>query len=247
MEEREVNALLKAAKSLAPPGSKKAKREPFTPTQIIAICNHLDLDSPLDSAVFACLTTCFYSCARLGEFTIPTLSSFETSRHISPSLVFEAVDRWNNRVKKFKLPFTKTSQAGEDVFWSTQAGLSDPRAAFENHLRVNEPPHLGPLFAYRHGLGHRPLTKGEFLSRLTSASTSAGLTPLQGHSIRIGGTLEYLLRGMPFDVVKTMGRWSSDAFTGYLRRHAQVLAPYLQDKPEVHDQFIRLAMPRPRS
>lgn len=239
--------MLKASRSLAPASSKKPQRLPFTPAHILSLRSHLDLSSPLDAAVFACLTTCFYSCARLGEFTVPTLSSFDPSRHVSPSQAHEDQDRHFNNVKKFSLPFTKTSQSGEDVFWGTQSDLSDPRAAFENHLLVNSPPPEGPLFAYRFGSVHRPLTKREFLKRLASASKSAGVEPLQGHGIRIGGTLEYLLRGVPFDVVKTMGRWSSDAFTGYLRRHAQVLAPYLQDTPAIHDRFIRLAMPRPRS
>lgn len=74
----------------------------------------------------------------------------------------------------------------------------------------------------------------------------AGLDPLQGHAIRIGATLEYLLRNVPFDVVKTMGRWASDAFQLYLRNHAQILAPYLQATPILQDEFLRLTMPQVR-
>lgn len=222
-------------------------RLPFTLDYILKLRSFLDLSLPLDSAVYACLTTCFYSCARLGEFVLPTLSAFNAARHITPAQALEDVDRKGRKVKKFKLPFTKTSPTGEDVFWGSQSGLTDPRAAFDNHISVNNPPANGPLFAYRYKNAYRALTKREFLKRLSTVSLMAGLDPLQGHSIRIGGTLEYLLRGVPFDVVKTMGRWSSDAFTGYLRRHAQVLAPYLQDTPEVHNRFIRLAMPLPRS
>ncbi|KAG2072798.1 hypothetical protein BDR04DRAFT_976873, partial [Suillus decipiens] len=52
------------------------------------------------------------------------------------------------------------------------------------------------------------------------------------HAIRISATLEYLLCHVPFDVVKTMGRWeASDAFQCYLREHAQILAPYPQATP----------------
>jgi hypothetical protein len=46
-----------------------------------------------------------------------------------------------------------------------------------------------------------------------------------GHSIRIGATLEYLLRGVPFEAMKSIGRWSSDSFSKYLRKHAQILRP----------------------
>ena len=71
----------------------------------------------------------------------------------------------------------------------------------------------------------------------------AGAGKLQGHSIRIGSTLKYLLRGVPFDVMRTKGRWASDAFLLYLRKHAQILAPYMQATPDVYDTFIRYAMP----
>lgn len=47
---------------------------------------------------------------------------------------------------------------------------------------------------------------------------------LKGHGLRIGGTLEYLLRGIPFDVVKF------------------ILAPYLQDSPAL-EPFTRYTMP----
>ncbi|KAG2128385.1 hypothetical protein BD769DRAFT_1338273, partial [Suillus cothurnatus] len=54
---------------------------------------------------------------------------------------------------------------------------------------------------------------------------------LKGYSLHIGGTLEYLLRGRPFDVIKSMGCWSSEAFTIYLHNHALILAPYIQASP----------------
>ncbi|PPQ85593.1 hypothetical protein CVT24_012293, partial [Panaeolus cyanescens] len=60
--------------------------------------------------------------------------------------------------------------------------------------------------------------------------------------LRIGGVLEFLLRGIPFDVVKELGRWSSNAFSIYLRKHAAILAPYIQDVP-VLEPFTRVAMP----
>lgn len=62
---------------------------------------------------------------------------------------------------------------------------------------------------------------------------------MQGHGIRIGSTLEYLLRNVPFDMVKVKGRWASNAFLVYLRRHAQILAPYMQATPTMQEQFLR--------
>ena len=146
-------------------------------------------------------------------------------------------------VTNFHLPHTKSAPSGEDVNWAKQTGPSDPSSAFENHLLINTPPVNGPLFAYRHGKGHKPLTKSKFLEVLNTALRTAGKSPLQGHGIRIGSTLEYLLRNIPFDVVKVKGRWASDAFLLYLRRHAQILAPYMQAQPILQESFLRLTLP----
>ncbi|KIK98422.1 hypothetical protein PAXRUDRAFT_134233, partial [Paxillus rubicundulus Ve08.2h10] len=62
-------------------------------------------------------------------------------------------------------------------------------------------------------------------------------------STRIGSTLEYLLRNVPFDVIKVKGRWASNAFLIYLRRHAQILTPYMQAQPSLHESFLRLTLP----
>jgi hypothetical protein len=67
---------------------------------------------------------------------------------------------------------------------------------------------------------------------------------LQGHGIRIGATLEYLLRGLSLETVKAKGRWQSEAFTIYLRKHAQVMAPYMQ--ADLQQQFMGFIMPPAR-
>jgi hypothetical protein len=66
---------------------------------------------------------------------------------------------------------------------------------------------------------------------------------LKGHSLRIGGTLFYLLKEVPFDVIKTLGRWSSKSFTVYLRHHALVLAPFLQHHLETPDSLQHYILP----
>jgi len=112
-----------------------------------------------------------------------------------------------------------------------------------HHLDVNNPPQEGHLFTYHHKNRHRPLTKPKFLAELARAVHATSLEPLQGHGIRIGSTLEYLLRGIPFDIMKVKGHWSSDAFTLSLQKHVQILAPYIQAVPAVHNTFARLTMP----
>jgi hypothetical protein len=156
--------------------------------------------------VFACLTTCFYAAAQVGEFTVTQLEGFDPSC--------------------------------EDVLWAKQNGPTDLDEAFQNYLLLNTPPNDGHLFAYKWKKGHHPLTKRAFILCLAEAAQAAGEEPLQGHGIRIGSTLKYLLRGVSFKTMKIMGRWASDAFHLYLRKHAQILALYLQVTPELHHRML---------
>jgi hypothetical protein len=84
LEKKEMDTMLRAADKLTPSASKQKKRRPYTPDFISSVRAQLDLERPLDAAVFACLTTCFYTSARLGEFTTRTLSSFSPNTQISP-------------------------------------------------------------------------------------------------------------------------------------------------------------------
>ena len=129
-----------------------------------------------------------------------------------------------------------------------QHGISDPQATLSIYLAVNNPPDNQPLFAWRHPNGLRPLTRNEFIKHLNLATAELGLESLdsiKGNGIRISATLEYLLRGVPFDVIKSIGRWSSEAFLLYLRKHAVIIAPYIQSSP-ILKSFTCYTMPPPR-
>lgn len=243
IDEVQTGVALKGAEAKAPPSSRRPKREPFTRAIIETILDTLNTDTPLDAAIAACLCIAFFAVARLGEVTVPTLASFDPRIHPTRANMRLDQDRNGLRVTVCRLPSTKTARAqGEDIYWSQQNGSWDPEARLRKHLEVNDAPAQAHLFAYRFGDKWRPLTRKAFLDRIKDAAKSANLPPLQGHGIRIGGTLEHLLRGVPFDVVKAIGRWSSDAFTVYLRKHAVIVAPYIQDSP-ILDPFTRYVMP----
>ncbi|KAK0456983.1 hypothetical protein EV421DRAFT_1887059 [Armillaria borealis] len=152
------------------------------------------LSSYLHGIGLHCLTTTFYSAARLGEFTIPTLLSFNPDTHVAQKHVCQVHDRNGLEQTAFFLPRTKAAPMGEDIYWSSQSGASDPLTLLTNHF------------------------------------SDANVEPLQGH-------------GVPSDVVKTIRHWASDAFTLYLRKHAQILVPYMQAIPKIHELFICYTMP----
>ena len=217
LNDTEMAAVLKGADKMAPASSKRKKCRPYTIQFITTIRAQLNLEDPLDAAVFACLTTCFYAVARVGEFTVPRLDAFDPDRHVTTANLCKDANRNGVEVMVLHIPQTKVAPTeGEDVFWARQEGLSNPYQALENHLRINSPLPDQHLFTYRFKNGCRALTKHAFIKRLATAACAGGKEPLQGHGIRIGATLEYLLRGVPFEAMKVLGRWASDAFTVYL-------------------------------
>ena len=240
----ETDAALRGAERLAPPSSKRKKRQPYTPEFITKLREHLKLEDPFDPAVFACLTICFYAAARVGELVVPRLDSFSPSHHVTTANLRTDRDANGLEATVLHLPHTKAaSLEGEDVFWSSHLGPTDPYEALQNHRQVNHPSESDHLFAYRHKGQLRPLTKHAFIKRLASAARQAGLEPLQGHGIRIGATLFYLLLGLPIEAMKVMGRWGSDAFLVYLRKHAQILTPLIQANPQAHEAFSQFILP----
>jgi hypothetical protein len=202
----------------------------------------------MDAVVFAYLTTCFYAAAHLGKFLVPHLNAFKALHHVTTSNLCIEKNQNNLEVTVLHIPQTKAAPTeGEDVFWSRQPGATDPYKALDNHLHINNPSGSNHLFAYCHRSGIHPLTKPAFIRCITAAARQAGLEPLQGHRIRIGTTLFYLLQGIPFEAVKVMRHWSSDAFLQYLRKHAQILTPYIQASPEIHDAFSCFIITNPQS
>ncbi|KAJ7772447.1 hypothetical protein B0H16DRAFT_1305397 [Mycena metata] len=246
MNVAELEALLRAADRLTPASSKRQARMPYTTDILVKLRPFFDLSKHLDAAVWSCLLTLFWSTSRGGEFTVKTLTSFDPAIHVKPSDVTEVSDRNSLEQTNFFLPWTKSAPHGESVYWAEQDGPSDPKSAFANHLAVNAPPPNAALFSYIHGSGRRPLTKTALKKRLVEAFKAAQIDFIHVHGIRIGSTVEYLLRGLPLEVVKAKGRWASDAFTLYLRRHAEIMAPYMQAKPQLHANVLRIIMPRVR-
>lgn len=140
------------------------------------------------------------------------------------------------------------AEGGENVFWAAQNGVSDPVACLEAHFSLNNASANSPLFAYWHQPRKgprklRPLTRTAFKGRVNDICRKLGVKPPDGHGIRIGGTLELLLRGLSFEVVKSKGRWQGDSFQLYLRRHGAIMAAYVQANPALQEGIVRYMMP----
>ena len=208
----------------------------------------MDHNNPRNTAIFAFIICSFFCIAHLGEFTVLAISKFDPTKHVTRASLTFTQNHQNLPVIKFSLPTTKTSPTGEDVHCAPHAlpSPSDLKTALDNHLCINTSSNASShLFAWKHPInGMRPLSKKEVIKCIDSITKAHPNMPdLKGHSLCIGGTLFYLLKGVPFDVVKIMGRWSSKSFTLYLRHHALVLAPFLQNQPDTLNDLQHYILP----
>ncbi|KAI5992479.1 hypothetical protein EDD15DRAFT_2368252 [Pisolithus albus] len=205
INEVEYKATLEGAARLAPSSSKRPRRAPFTTDILSFLHNVLDKDDPRDAAILACITISFFCLARLGEFTVPSIKSFDPKRHITRANYALSHNHEGLPVMVFHLPATKCSPKGETVQCAPQPDPNlDPHRALENHFRLNPAVESTHLFAWRHPTsGLRPLSKTEVTKKIATIARLHPDTPnLKGHSLRIGGTLFYLLNNVPFEVVK---------------------------------------------
>ncbi|KAF8147555.1 DNA breaking-rejoining enzyme [Mycena galopus ATCC 62051] len=223
-----LHYVLTGVEKLAPESSKRPPRPPINATMLRILYEGLDLSDPRDIAVFAAACVAFWGQCRLGELLpnsrLPTASKFlPTRNNISRS-------PRNKRSTTIRLPRTKTKINGEDVVLVTQSAPIDPRVALEMHLLANKGDPSSTLFTYITNTGPTILTKSKFLQRCNEIWDKAGYPHTTGHSFRISGTTELLLAGVAPDVVKAMGRWSSDAFHKYWRS--------LEDLAPIHAELI---------
>ncbi|GLB43817.1 putative DNA breaking-rejoining enzyme, partial [Lyophyllum shimeji] len=124
-----------------------------------------------------------------------------------------------------------TGHRGTTITVTDNGELLSPYLALKHHLHANTAvPANAPLFAFESGdtaSGWPPLTHKWFLERCNTVWSAAGLTHVSGHSFRIGGVTEFLLRGTPPDIVRVLGRWQSQAFLLYQRKVEAILPQFL--------------------
>ena len=95
-----------------------------------------------------------------------------------------------------------------------------PVVSLTNYLHLRRPG-TGPLFIYQNGT---PLSRSQLSSFLQTTLQSAG-TPgkFSGHSFRIGAATTAARKGLPDHLIKTMGRWSSEAYLLYVRTPVETI------------------------
>jgi hypothetical protein len=217
-----LQVIINGAKNLAPSSSKKPPRPPITVAMLQLLFDGLDLTKPIDAAVAACALLAFWGQIRLGELLSSSASDLSTTARPARSQFVHSLRSMGSHT--LALPQTKTNRSGEKIVLVPRSDSLDPISRVRAHLSTSELPRNLPLLAYSTPSGPRMLTKAAFLARCNQIWAASGYPRTTGHSFRIGGTTELLTSGVPPDVVKTMGRWSSDSFLRYWR-DLETIAP----------------------
>ncbi|KIL56020.1 hypothetical protein M378DRAFT_201055 [Amanita muscaria Koide BX008] len=199
----------------------QTRRMPITLEMLVELHDGLDLAEHLDAAVFAVATMAFYGQMRMGELCASKEAYTVFNRATTPGYHHLQAPHTPAGSRMLLLPWTKVKRAkGEEVAICRQAGVTDPITALNRHMQINEINHADTALAsYCSIRGPRKLlTISRFIKRCNEIWQAKGRQRYTAHCFRIGGTTHYLLHGVNPDVVRMMGRWSSDAFMRYWRQ-----------------------------
>ena len=141
-------------------------------------------------------------------------STFQPSIHMTVADL-QADSLVNPTCFKVHIKCSKTDpfRMGCDIYVGHGEGSVCPICALGDFLGLRGSSQ-GPLFSFTDG---RPLTRQRLSSAVRSILHSAGYAgSYSGHSFRIGAATTAAIRGVPDYVIKTLGRWSSDACQVYI-------------------------------
>ncbi|TFK16866.1 hypothetical protein FA15DRAFT_606225, partial [Coprinopsis marcescibilis] len=214
-ESKCLQCILTGVNRMAPKSSRRPLRPPLNACMVNLLIHNLELDQPLNAAVAACASVAFRGQCCLGEL-LRTLSHNTADSRIPRCHNLRQSLR-NSKSWILCLPETKICRQGENVILVQQTSTSNPLLLLPNHLKNNPMPGSINLFAYNSQRGVKNLTKRCFLDWCNEIWGAHGIPRITGHSFCISSTTKLLLAGVPPDVVKALGHWSSDTFLQYWR------------------------------
>ena len=201
-------------------------RQPITPSILSRLFSVWESSPDLRDAKMLWAAAClaFFGFLRVGEFTAPGVSQFDEETHLSvtdisvnstqsPSMIFV-------RLKQSK---TDQWRKGITILFRQNQQVSTLPSVLVIELVKGMAP--GPLFIRSNG---HFLTRTHFVSEVKKAMEQAGMEApnFNGHSFRIGAASTAAAHGMEDSLIKTLGRWESDAYQRYIKIPREELANY---------------------
>ena len=202
-----------------------SRKRPVTRTELATIVKSYDHSTSYDVALFlTILLTGFHGLMRLGELTWPDNKKLRDYRKI----VMRSSVCVNPKSFQFTLAGHKADRLFEGsliLIQSTDVD-DDAWAPFTKYLSLRDQrfPYRAELFLRENGTIP---TRAWFL-RILHQHLSGNIG---GQSLRAGGATALAEAGIPPHLIQAIGRWSSEAFQIYIRRHPVLLAAFLYGSP----------------
>jgi hypothetical protein len=157
------------------------------------------------------LMACF-GFSRIGELVCNSKKEAQRS-----FLMILDVEMSGNKIK-LRMRYSKTDQMGKSceiiITGSQQKNLcpvSDAKGFIAQRGR-----YAGPLYSH---FNHTFLSRFQFHKVLHKAMkfVAQDVKNVKSHSFRIGGATNAMCKGIPYETIKSMGRWKSEAAKCYIR------------------------------
>ena len=214
-----VTKTLAGCRKLFP--SSPSRKRPVTRSELIHVARQYPSPVSYDDSLFlAILMTGFHGLMRLGELTWPDNKQLRDYRKV----VMRSSLQVDPTSFQFTLPGHKADRFFEGSLVLIQAtGLDDDAwAPFTRYLTLRDQcfPLRAELWLRRDGTIP---TRAWFLRHFRRHfSGNVG-----GQSLRAGGATALAEAGIPPHMIQAIGRWSSETFQIYIRRHPAFLAALL--------------------
>ena len=192
---------------------------PVTRDLMPLIHSRLNLADPDSAMLWAAFSTAWFGFLRVSEFTTPP-SGFDPCVHLSVSDLADRLHRPSGVLLLVKASKTDPFRQGVRLFLPRTGGALCPVASISAYLhrRGNS---SNPLFLFTNG---KPLSRLHVTDRLRSILAEAGIQGnFSSHSFRIGAATSAHAAGLPDSLIRTLGRWSSDAYLVYVRTSLDTL------------------------
>jgi hypothetical protein len=218
---RVITRCLAGCKKLHP--SAVVRKRPLTRAEVGVIANLYSGSLNHDDHLFAALLTVgFHGLFRLGELVWPDSVLLRDHRKV---IHRSSVKQLPCGFSLF-LPGHKADRffEGSTVILQQLSAPDDPFVAMQRYISIRD---LSFPFNYELWLrpnGHIP-TRSWFIARLRQHFPSE----VAGHSLRSGGATALAESGVPHHIIQAIGRWSSEAFKIYIRKHPVLLHASLND------------------
>ena len=203
-------------------GVNPSLRLPVTNDIMLIIHSHLDTGLVDHSMFWAACCLAYFGFLRSSEFTVPSLKDFNPATHLSvQDLAVDSTTAPSCLQVNIKASKTDPFRKGCVIYIGKARPPLCAVQAVLAYLNLRGDA-SGPLFLLKSG---QPLSRARLTSWLRDILDQENISGnYASHSFRIGAATVAARNGVPDHLIQTLGRWSSNAYKGYIRTPADVLA-----------------------